>query len=74
MTSPNVTYINKKAFHGLSTLAESFAVVQQLTSNRFPCNFQFKANCQSDPIHNPIRSEQSALGFVNGPEIGVIHI
>jgi len=64
----------QEVFSLLSTLAESFAVVQQPTSNHFQCNFEFKANCQSDLMRNPIRPEQSYPGFVNGPEIGVIHI
>ena len=57
----------QEAFSLLSTLAESFAVVQQPTSNHFQCNFEFKANI------SPIRSEQSDPGFVNGSEIGFIH-
>ena len=57
----------QEAFSLLSTLAESFAVVQQPTSNQFQCNFEFKANV------SPIRSEQSDPGFVNGSEIGFIH-
>ena len=36
--------------------------MQQPTSNYFQCNFEFKANCLSDPI----RSKQSDPGFVNG--------
>ena len=64
----------QEVFSLLSTLAESFSVVQQPTSNHFQCNFEFKANCRSDPIRNPILSEQSYPGFVNGPEIGVILI
>ena len=58
----------QEVFLLLSTLAESFAVVQQPTSNHFQCNFEFKANI------SPIRSEQSYPSFVNGPEIGVTHI
>ena len=64
----------QEVFSLLSTLAESFSVVQKPTSNHFQCNFEFEANCQSYPIRNPIRSEQSYTGFVNGPEIGVILI
>ena len=59
----------QEVFSLLSTLAESFAVVQQPTSNHFQCNFEFKANIS--PIRSAIRSYP---GFVNGPEIGVIHI
>ena len=39
--------------------------MQQPTSNQFQCNFEFKANCQSDPI----RSKQSDPGFVNGQPV-----
>ena len=35
------------------------------TTNHFQCNFEFKANCQSDPI----RSKQSDPGFVNGQPV-----
>ena len=57
----------QEAFSLLSTLAESFSVVQQPTCNHFQCNFEFKANI------SPIRSEQSDPGFVNGSELGFIH-
>ena len=59
----------QEVFLLLSTLAESFAVVQQPTSNHFQCNFEFIRR-----IASPIRSEQSYQSFVNGPEIGVTHI
>ena len=49
----------QEVFSHLSALAESFAVIQQPTSNHFQTNFEFKVNCQSNPIQSAIRSDPS---------------